>query len=251
MDTNQWHQRYVQQSRWTAQIRDHLLSKVNLPLACQLLEVGCGTGAVLFDLENRWNNRVVGLDISQSYLQKASQTSSTKRLIQGDAHKLPFLEASFDLCCCHFLLLWVESALLVLAEMRRVTRPGGWVLALAEPDYGGRIDYPEKLTELADTQTLALQKQGADVNSGRKLASRFHNAGLESVQVGCIGGHWSASPNDQEMALEWAVIRNDMKHILDEYRLDEYEKVEAQAWTKGERILYVPTFWAIGRVPAT
>ena len=251
MDTNHWHQRYLQQSRWTAQIRDHLFSQIALPPDCRLLEVGCGTGAVLQDLENRWNNRIVGMDLNRRYLQKAAQSRSTQSLVQGDALKLPFLGASFGICCCHFLLLWLEDPIMALKEMRRVTRPGGWVLALAEPDYGGRIDYPEKFTELAGYQTLALKDQGADPNAGRKLASWFHNSGLESIQVGCIGGHWSTPPDHLEKELEWAVIRNDLKYILDKNLLEEYEWLDYQAWNNGDRILYVPTFWATGRVPLT
>jgi SAM-dependent methyltransferase len=63
---------------------------------------------------------------------------------QADRHTLPF-QPVFDVTFCHFLLLWVSNPEKVVAEMGRVTRPGGSV-RLAEPDYGGRIDYPESLS---------------------------------------------------------------------------------------------------------
>jgi hypothetical protein len=43
--------------------------------------------------------------------------------------------------------------------MARVSRT---VLALAEPDYSGRVDEPAELKSLGEWQTEALQRQGAD-----------------------------------------------------------------------------------------
>ncbi len=42
-------------------------------------------------------------------------------------------------------------------EMVRVTRPHGFVLALAEPDYGGRIDYPSELSTIGNWQIEAAE----------------------------------------------------------------------------------------------
>ena len=87
---------------------------------------------------------------------------------------LTFLfKASFDICLCHFLLLWIANPLAALKEMRRIVKPGGWVLALAEPDYGSRIDFPPELEALGQAQSKALQSQCADVSVGRKLRGLF------------------------------------------------------------------------------
>ncbi len=42
------------------------------------------------------------------------------------------------------------------AEMKRVARPGGWLLALAEQDYGARVDEPAELKRWGELQTQAL-----------------------------------------------------------------------------------------------
>jgi len=75
--------------------------------------------------------------------------------------------------------------------MARITRPGGAVLALAEPDYGGRIDYPIKLAQMGKWQIESLRLQGADPLMGRKLATIFNSAGFDSVETGVLGGQWS------------------------------------------------------------
>ena len=87
----------------------------------------------------------------------------------GDAHQLPLADGCFDVCLCHFLLLWVTDPIQVLQEMYRVTRSGGVVMALAEPDYGSRIDYPQELSLLGKWQMDSLEQQGADPFIGRKL----------------------------------------------------------------------------------
>lgn len=51
----------------------------------------------------------------------------------SDAHTLPFPDASFDLVTCQTVLIHVADPAAVIAEMARVTRPGGLVLA-AEPN---------------------------------------------------------------------------------------------------------------------
>ena len=76
--------------------------------------------------------------------------------------------------------------------MKRVTRPGGTVAALAEPDYGGRIDFPDSLGELGQWQAFALGSQGANPNVGRRLMAEFIAADLDSVESGLMGGQWKS-----------------------------------------------------------
>jgi len=137
----------------------------------------------------------------------------------------------------------------VLEEMTRVTRPGGVILALAEPDYGGRIDYPAELAEIGRLQADALTRQGADINMGRKLAELFTAAGLQNVTSGVMGGEWTHKPSDADSELEWDTLASDLAGTLDPDRLSALRQLDSAAWQRGNRILYVPTFYAIGWVP--
>ncbi len=242
----EWHERFRQQARWTRELRAHLLPRAGLAQARRLLEVGCGTGALLEDLLTTYPGALFGLDLAAAHLGLARRHAPSAHLARADAHTLPYPSGFFDLTLCHFLLLWVADPARAVAEMARVTRPGGAVLALAEPDYGGRLDYPEALAEIGIWQTAALQRQGADPFVGRRLAGLLAGAGLEEIEAGVLGGRWTGTPSPAELALEWKVLHEDLRDTPAAERLPALQALDRAAWARRERVLYVPTFYAIG-----
>ncbi|MBN2548128.1 MAG: class I SAM-dependent methyltransferase [Anaerolineales bacterium] len=256
-----WHERYCQQARWTQSLRLYLFERYHLEQSARVLEVGCGTGALLSAIEPKTEpfsdldgpSRPVqaaihGLDLNLEYLELAHSHSSSAILTQGDAHSLPYASGSFDLTFCHFLLLWLNSPVEAVAEMGRVTRPGGAVLALAEPDYGGRIDYPSDLNILGVWQKQALMDQGAVPLIGRQLAEIFLAARLKDVEYGVLGGEWQARPDPQESDAEWRILLDDLDDRVDPTLLEELHQLDRDSRRLGERVLFVPTFYACGRV---
>ena len=242
-----WARRFEQQAAWTAQLRRHLYQQVDLGGSGRILEVGCGPGAVLRDLPPLPSGSIHGLDIALGHLLLAAARLPGPLLTCGDVHRLPYRSASFDAVLCHYFLLWVQPPYALL-EMVRVTRLGGYILALAEPDYGGRIDYPPELVELGARQRVALASQGADPDFGRKLSACFHAAGLRHIRTGVIGGYWAGPPQEADHRLEWAALRSDLAGQYTSAELDHLEKVDGAAWQSGTRTLYVPTFYAVGQV---
>lgn len=252
LSPREWHQRFQQQARWTRDLRRYLFERVGVSDLGSILSVGCGTGAILQELAAQDPGdaqRFFGLDINQQFLNLAQENIPQARLTCGDAHQLPYPSSSFDLCLCHFLLLWVEDPIRVLAEMRRVTRRGHAVLVLAEPDYGGRIDYPYGLGQLGEWQQAALRRQGADPQIGRQIAGLFSRAGLKDIESGVLGGQWSGPPEQEAWESEWAMLRADLAGSVTSALLDRMQTEDQRAWQHGERVLYVPTFYAWGRVP--
>lgn len=240
-----WHTRFQQQAGWTQALRQRLVQQASLPAQPLVLEVGCGTGAIMDGWQSEMS--LTGIDLDANRLTFAS--SRHARLAAADAHNLPFLTASFELTFCHFLLLWVASPMAVLAEMARVTRPGGWLMAFAEPDHDARIDYPEPLGELGRLQTAALHRQGADPALGRRLRALFASAGLQNITSGVLGGEWGGPPSPEDQALEWQVLANDLSGLISPTQLKSYAHLERQSVLAGERLLFVPTFFAIGQIP--
>jgi hypothetical protein len=85
---------------------------------------------------------------------------------------------------------------------------------LAEPDYGGRIDYPSIFERIGKLQTDQLQAQGADPFIGRKLPALLSQAGLHNIHTALIGGHWSGPPDPDNWSLEWDVLEDDLRGRL-------------------------------------
>lgn len=241
-----WHARFSQQARWTEGLRRYLFERAGLASGQRLLEVGCGTGALLSSLAG-FGLQLHGLDIDGEFLSQAQRHIPPAVLARGDAHRLPYPDASFDILCCHFLLLWVHDPARVVAEMRRVVRPGGWILALAEPDYGGRVDYPEALIKLGEMQEAALRRQGAETRLGRRLGALFHTAGITEVETGVLGGQWRGTTSADELEHEWAVLQMDLKDEITESEFKRLQQIDSEAWAHGERVLFVPTFYGLGK----
>ncbi len=236
-------------------MRFYLFKQAGLACANRFLEIGCGTGAVLADLPADKPERagVFGIDIDRSALTQAALHVPQAIFSGADAVNLPFKDAVFDLVFCHFLLLWVKDPLDALQEMRRVTRPGGAVLALAEPDFGGRIDYPPVLADLGRWQAESLRCQGADPLMGRKLVGIFHRAGLRQVQTGIMGGEWKDFPGaatvvSTEIDLEWKVLMTDLAGQVPPQDIQRMREADELARQRGDRVLFVPTFYAWGVV---
>lgn len=248
-----WHQRFTQQARWTEELRRYLLNSIDLSRVNSIIEIGIGTGAVLNSIQSLISSRegkqfqIFGLDVNLNHLQQAAKFTPDALLVCGDAHQLPYLDSAFDIAYCHFLLLWVANPKAVLEEMKRVIRSGGWIMALAEPDYGGRIDYPEKLIELGQLQEQALRLQGAETRVGRRLQGLFYQVGLESIDAGILGAQWRKQATATGMEQEWKVTRADLESILTQGEIERYYQLDKDAWESGERVLFVPTFYAIGQ----
>jgi SAM-dependent methyltransferase len=242
-----WHTRFTQQARWTAELRRYLFGRAGLSQARRILEIGCGTGAVLASLFST-PAQIFGLDINGDFLRQAAGHAPGARLVQGDAHHLPFIGSQYDCVYCHFTLLWVADPIRVLSEARRLVSPGGWVMALAEPDYGGRIDYPDELAEIGRLQAESLRRQGAGIHLGRQLGALFHQAGLRNIETGVVSGQWRTPPSPADLDLEWRVLEADLLGSLSSQELARLRPIDRQAWQSGQRVLFVPTFYAIGQV---
>ncbi|NIO72449.1 MAG: methyltransferase domain-containing protein, partial [Anaerolineae bacterium] len=231
--------------RWTRAVRNQLYRRVNLLRAERVLDVGCGTGVITEEMAARCKGQVIGVDVDAAMVEFAQDRDDQAEYRVGDAHQLDFPDGHFDVVACHFLLMWVSNPALAVREMARVTRPGGAVLACAEPDYGGRIDYPEELP-LARWQAEALRREGADPFTGRKLPALFAQAGL-SANVGVIPSLWDHQALRAEFEAEWALMERTLVGIVSEDELRRYKQADWQAIEDGQRLIFMPIFYAVGR----
>lgn len=244
------HRRFLQQARWTAAIRRRLLAQMSSDPAGRWIEIGAGTGALARELaEFRTDPPGVALDIDLSACRFGAGQLKTTRWLCGDAHRLPMRSRSCAAAFFHFVLLWLDDPRAAILEASRAVRRGGRVIALAEPDHASRIDHPAEFEEVGKRQTDALARQGADISLGRRLGDLFGGAGLEQVEVGVLGGEWRRQDDTAEVDLEWETLRSDLEGELTPKALDDLRERESMARSRGIRVLFVPTFYASGRVP--
>ncbi len=251
---SEWHKRFALQAGWTSNTRQYLYKLAGVSRAAQVLDVGCGTGILSEEIAHLGVKHPVGIDINAKFLEIAAGKDVGGEFTISDAHFLPFKRNTFDLSFCHYVLMWAADPLEVINQMVRVTKSGSAVLALAEPDYGGRIDYPSELEIINSWQTEALLNQGADPHIGRKIKGLFYRAGLENIEAGIIGAQWKASPSAADIESEWSVIQHDLSTLYKENsefveNSEELKNLDLQSWADGQRLLYVPTFYALGWVP--
>ncbi|KAI0693467.1 methyltransferase type 11 [Cytidiella melzeri] len=170
-----------------------------------VLDLGCGPGTITADLAAIVRDgKVTGLDSSPDVVSKARQHAQNRKLTNidfttGDAHALPFPDASFDVTHAHQVLQHVSDPIQVLREMRRVTKPGGLV-ATRETDFGGMIWYPESpgMTEWAATYSRVARANGGEPNSGRRLLAWARQAGFDPSKVKCTSSAWCyATPEER------------------------------------------------------
>ena len=236
-----WHARYLRQAAWTRDLRNYLFDNAGAERARRILEVGCGTGAILREINAP--APLHGLDLEPDSLTQCRIHAPAASLTLGDAHALPYPDRSFDIVFCHFLLLWVRDPLRVLREMARVGRD---VLALAEPDYGGRLDAPAALEPLGKWQAEALVRQGANPFFGGMLAETFDRAGIRLVETGPIQMS-EAKRSAGEWEEEWAVIQADLAGSVSDGDIQKMKALDHEARARGVRILHVPTYFAWGK----
>ncbi|MBW6473668.1 MAG: class I SAM-dependent methyltransferase [Anaerolineaceae bacterium] len=238
-----WSSRYKQQASWTRQTRNFIINQISLSLQANILEVGCGSSAVLDEFTESGQN-TVGVDIDFQILKYSIQNSSKARLINGDGLSLPLKNNFFDLCFCHYLLLWIDDPVRILKEMSRVTKKSGWICCFAEPDYLSRIDHPSPLDQLGQMQNSSLSTQGVNLSTGRKLTYWMMQTGLSNIHWGILGSHQKVENNTTNAASEWETIQRDLEVLYPEEEILKFKEIEYKAQTQGIRILFIPTFYA-------
>lgn len=159
---------------------------VDLAGCRQVLEIGCGVGAQMALLLKAWPEaRITGVDISPAQLATARQllaeplAAGRAELRQVEPGALPFAPASFDAVYLFWVLEHVPDPVALLAEARRVLKPGGRLCA-TEVFNAGLYTRPAcPAMQAYWRQFNALQRElGGDPDVGARLANLAIAAGL-------------------------------------------------------------------------
>jgi ubiquinone/menaquinone biosynthesis C-methylase UbiE len=173
--------------RWSRNLATDLIAFGGLEAGEHVLDVGCGTGSLLFALAAENLAAIDGIDFSTGFIDYIKTRTSDPRITvqQGDACALPYANATFDRAFCQLVLHFVSDPALAIAEMRRVVRPGGMVTAATWDHFGGHVVHRIVL-DTAAVLDEAAEKHRADLQSGvvsrpGGLGTLFRAAGLMEV----------------------------------------------------------------------
>jgi len=170
-----------------------LFERYSLPASARIADIGCGSGEITSRLAARYPDaELVGVDILEGSVAHARRRYAALaprvRFEQGDAFELQFVAGQFDLVVCRHMTQSVPEPQRVLAELRRICRPGGWVHVLSE-DYGmihaaaGKVD-PDRLWH--EGVIAFAHATGSDARVGRSTWSLMKQLGLEDLHVDYI-----------------------------------------------------------------
>jgi SAM-dependent methyltransferase len=124
--------------RWSELLAKPFLAFAGVAPGGRVLDVACGTGVLTKALADA-GAHVVGVDASEGYLQGAHCRRSHPNIIYefGDVRKMRFDDDSFDAAVSTLALDVLPEIEQVVAEMKRVTRPGGLVASGVHQFFGG------------------------------------------------------------------------------------------------------------------
>jgi SAM-dependent methyltransferase len=176
-----------------AVLRSHstaLLDRVGLQPGDSAVDLGCGPAGILDLLSARVGptGHVTGVDQDHAHAAAArifarEQALANVQILQADARRTGLPGGTFDLVHARLVLVNVNRPAEVVAEMARLAKPGGRVVAL-EADILG-LYFPsdpavDRVTELLMT---SYRHHGADPHLGRRLPHLFRSAGLADIGV--------------------------------------------------------------------
>ena len=215
-----------------------------------VLDVGCGTGIV-----DRWlarrtagQNRILGVDINRYLLHEAAALVRKQGLEgavdfkEGSAEALPFPDNQFDVTMSMTVIEEVDARVM-LAEMVRVTRPGGRVAVIARamdvPFLFNLPLRPELQAKVSAPGTLgSVAAQGC---ADASLYRRFHEAGLTRVKM------FPQLPAfDGSAAYVIQFMQNGILGKLTEEEAREWQSARARAEAEGTFFLTWPHHCAVG-----
>lgn len=163
----------------------------HLRAGMDLLDVGCGPASITADLAERVApGRVVALDAAAGALEAARATLRERGLSEqvevtcGDVMALPFEDASFDVVHAHQVLQHLADPVGTLAEMRRVTRPGG-IVAVRDAVYSAMTWFPEPagMEQWRSVYMATARANGGEPDAGSRLLSWARAAGFADASA--------------------------------------------------------------------
>jgi len=172
--------------RWSERLAPLFLDFAIVQDGGRVLDVGCGTGALVYAVVKRGaGSTVVGIDPSQPFIDYVRQRFPGPGFSFdcGDGMALPYPDASFDCSLSLLVFMFIPQPEKAASEMWRVTRPGGTVAACVW-DSGGGMEMARIFWEEAvklDPAAASGPERNLRCNRAGELTKVWRVVGLKDV----------------------------------------------------------------------
>lgn len=177
-----------------------------------VLDVGCGPGDVIIEIGRAVapGGRAVGVDFSEQMLAAASERAAAAgaqvSFTRGDAANLDAPDDTFDAVRSERTLQWVPSPADAVAEMLRVTKPGGRI-SIIDSDWRSFIVEPSG-PEADRFLTALAAMRGDSIKVGGRLLNLLRDGGVQDLEVAAATHMWlSWDPDGQPTPMGFLPLR--------------------------------------------
>jgi SAM-dependent methyltransferase len=165
---------------WRRDTLDRIASSMELRHGHSLVDVGCGLGYLGWTMFPYYgtSGSYTGIDCSIRLLREAVELSEEwsgdgeVHFIRGSAISIPIMNGFADLAMCQTLLMHLPRPEEALAEMVRITKPGGRIMCM-EPDNSSTFELPAgSMDSMGEDQLLWLFRNRLKIDRGRRVLGR-------------------------------------------------------------------------------
>ena len=169
--------------RYSTQLSAQLADFAGVDTGQRVLDVGCGPGALTHELVDRVGaDNVSAADPSEQFVAAARERHPGVDVHRASAEELPFAEATFDAALAQLVVHFMTDPVAGLAEMARVTRPGGVIAACVWDNAGEQTPLAPFWREVRESDPEAADESGLAGAREGHLAELFGQAGLREIE---------------------------------------------------------------------
>ena len=175
---------------WSRSVGEDFLRWLDPAPGWRWVDVGCGNAAFTEMLVERCAPAdVQGIDPAEAQIAFARArlpAGAPAAFHVGDAQSLPWTDARFDAAVMALVIFFVPDPVKAVAEMVRVTRPGGSVSTYAWDMFGGGFPYAAMLEEMEAMGVATPGPPSEEASRLETLRSLWQGAGLVNVETRTI-----------------------------------------------------------------